>query len=124
MLNNPNSESEALYEIIAATELAIVAADEAVSSERASAADLISTPSAEAAQHAISRGEAREIIRDRLQSALPNLRKKLSAALRSEAHERWLSDFSRVRQDTQRRGIAVPRLPPTRRGDSTDVRAR
>ena len=98
MLNNPNSESEALYEIIASTELAIVTADETMTSERAKAVDLTSTPSAEAAQDAISRAEAATINRDRLQSALPKLRDKLAGALRSEEHERWLSDFIRVRQ--------------------------
>jgi hypothetical protein len=98
MLNNPNSESEALYEIINATELAIATAQQTIDSERASAADLICTPSAEAAQHAISRAEAAQMNRDRLNSALPNLRKKLSAALREEAKEKWLADYRRVHQ--------------------------
>jgi hypothetical protein len=98
MLNNPNSESEALYEIIAATELAIVTAEQTIASERASATDLIGTPSAEAAQQAISRAEAAQINRDRLQSALPALREKLAGALREEAKEKWLADYHRVRQ--------------------------
>lgn len=52
--------------------------------------------SAEAAQDAISRAEAAQINRDRLQSALPKLREKLSAALAEEA--KWFADYRRVRQ--------------------------
>jgi hypothetical protein len=97
-LGNPNASASELSELVAETELAIVTADETVSSERADAADLISTPSAEAAQAAISRADAAQINRDRLRSALPKLREKLSAALVEEAKERWLADYKRVRQ--------------------------
>jgi hypothetical protein len=55
--------------------------------------DLISTPSAEAAQDAISRADAAQINRDRLQSALPRLRDRHTAALASERRDRWENEF-------------------------------
>jgi hypothetical protein len=98
VLGNPNASAAELSELVAETELAIVAADEVIANERAAAADLTSTPSADAAQDAISRAEAAALNRDRLQSVLPKIRNKLAGALRSEEHDRWLSDFSGVRQ--------------------------
>jgi hypothetical protein len=96
VLNNPNASASELSELVAETELAIVTADEVIAGERASAADLTSTPSAEAAQQAISRAEAAQLNRDRLQSALPKLRDRYTAALATERRDRWASDYKKV----------------------------
>jgi hypothetical protein len=104
VLDNPNASASELSELVAETELAIVTADETIASERASAADLTSTPSAEAAQQAISRAEAAGLNRDRLQSALPRLRDKLATSLECERHDRWLSTYQQAK--TERDALA------------------
>jgi hypothetical protein len=96
VLDNPNASASELSELLAETELAIVTETESSASARASAADLTSTPSAEAAQQAISRAEAAQSNRDRLQSALPKLRDRYTAALATERRDRWESDFKKV----------------------------
>lgn len=96
VLDNPNAGAGELSELIAETELAIIAANETVSSERAQAADLISTPSPEAAQQAISRAEAAKINHDRLSGVLPRLRDRYTEALAIERRDRWLSDYKKV----------------------------
>jgi hypothetical protein len=101
VLDNPNASASELSEIIAETELAIVTADEVIASERASAADLTSTPSAEAAQDAISRAEAAGFNRDRLHGAMPKLRDKLSAALAAEARDKWQATCNKVKAEQE-----------------------
>jgi hypothetical protein len=96
VLDNPNASASELSELVAETELAIVTADEVIASERASAADLISTPSADSVQQAISRAEAAKINRDRLSGVLPKLRDRYTAALATERRDRWASDYKKV----------------------------
>jgi hypothetical protein len=101
MLDNPNASASEMSELIAETELAIVTADETIASERAKAADLTSTPSAEAAQQAISRAEAAKINHDRLSGVLPKLRERYTAALVTERRDRWASDHNKVKAAQQ-----------------------
>jgi hypothetical protein len=96
VLDNPSASASELSEIVAETELAIVTADEVIASERAKAADLMATPSAEAAQDAISRAEAAQLTLTRLQSATPKLRERYTAALSTERRDRWASDYKKV----------------------------
>jgi hypothetical protein len=96
VLDNPNAGAGELSELIAETELAIIIAKETVSSERASATDLIGTPSPEAAQAAISRAEAAKINHDRLSGVLPKLRDRYTEALATERRDRWASDYKKI----------------------------
>jgi hypothetical protein len=99
VLDNPNASASELSELVAETELAIVAAEHVMASERAKAADLIRTPSAEAAQDAMSRAEAAQLNRDRLQSALPKMREMYAAALAIERRDRWASNYEKVKAE-------------------------
>jgi hypothetical protein len=94
-LNNPNAGSEALAELIEKVESAALASVETAEAERTRSLDLVLCPDPREARERIA---AAELNGERLRTQLPKLRDKLSAALRSESHERWLSDFSRVRQ--------------------------
>ena len=95
-LDNPNEGSASLHELLAETEAAITAADEVFASESAKAKDIMASPTAEAAQDALARASAAQFNRDRLKSALPKLRDKLTTALEGERHSRWLSTYRRV----------------------------
>jgi hypothetical protein len=97
-LDNPNAGSAELNELISETELAIVSAEADITDARAKAADVIAAPTPRDARDAINAADAAQLTRDRLNGVLPRLRDKLSAALRSEAHERWLADFKRVQR--------------------------
>ena len=99
VLGNASASAAELAECIADTEQAIVEADEVITRERASAADLISTPSGEAAEQAISRAEAAKINRDRLNGILPKLKARLAASLESERHDRWLSEYCKAKAE-------------------------
>jgi hypothetical protein len=101
-LENPNAGSADLHELIGETEQAIAAADEVIASERAAAADLISTPSADASQQAISRAEAATINRTRLSGVLPKLRDKLTATLASERPAKWLGFYETANAERQK----------------------
>jgi hypothetical protein len=92
-LGNPNNGSDALIELIEEVETAATTADQVAIDERTKSLDLVHDP-----HQARDRIAAAELTRDRLKTQLPKLRDKLAGALRSEEHERWLSDFSRVRQ--------------------------
>jgi hypothetical protein len=96
VLANSNASASELSALVAETELAIVTADETIASERANATDLISTPTADAAQDAISRAEAAALNQARLQSALPQLRAHYTEALATERRDRWESDRNKV----------------------------
>jgi hypothetical protein len=95
LLAHVNAGSEAIMELVAEVEAAVTLADLNIEAERAKAVDLVQSPDPKTAHERVIEAE---LIRDRLRAVTPKLRDKLSAALRSEAHERWLSDFSRVRQ--------------------------
>jgi hypothetical protein len=95
ILAHANAGSEAIMELVAEVEDAVTLADLNIEAERAKAIDLVQNPDP---REAHERVVVAELIRDRLHAAIPRLRDRLSAALRKEAHERWLSDFSRVRQ--------------------------
>lgn len=96
-LDNPNASAAELSELIAQTELAIVAAEGDVTAARAKAADVIAAPTPRDAHDAMNAADAAQLTRDRLNGVLPKLRDKLSAALQSDAHERWLADYRRVK---------------------------
>jgi uncharacterized protein YukE len=95
ILANANAGSEALAELIEEVETTARAFVETAEAERTRSLDLVQCPDPREARERIA---AAELSGDRLRTQLPKLREKLSAALRSEAHERWLSDFTRVRQ--------------------------
>jgi hypothetical protein len=93
ILANGNAGSEAIAELIHETETAAATADQAAIDERTNSLDLAHDP-----HQARDRIAAAEMTRDQLKTSLPKLRERLSTALQSEAHERWLADFSRVRR--------------------------
>jgi hypothetical protein len=95
ILAHANAGSEAIMELVAEVEDAVTLADKNIEAERAKAIDLVQSPDPKTAHERVV---GAELVRDRLRAVTPKLREKLSAAMRSEAHERWLSDFSRVRQ--------------------------
>jgi hypothetical protein len=100
-LGNANASGAELSELVAEIEQAVAAADQTVASEREQAADLVSTPSAEAAQQAMSRAEVAAFTRDRLRGVLPKLRERYTAALVIERRDRWTNDCKKVEAEQE-----------------------
>lgn len=92
-LANENAGSDALTELIRETEQAAQTFEQTANQERAKALDLSSDPKA-----AHERVVDAEISRDRLNTALPKLRDKLTEALAKEANDRWWSNHKRVKE--------------------------
>jgi len=93
-LNNSNVGSDELIELITVVEAAAQAAAAAAKVAREHALDIAALP---AADKAVADIAASELLRDRLNTALPKLQDKLNAALAHERRERWLEDCNRVR---------------------------
>jgi hypothetical protein len=95
ILANANAGSETIAELIVEVETAAQVFVETAEAERARSLDLVQCADPHQARDRIA---AAELAGDRLQSALPKLRDKLSATLAGESHERWLADYRRVGQ--------------------------
>jgi hypothetical protein len=96
LANTDAGNSDDIFGLMAEVEAAITLADHDIAALRAKSVDITSDP--DVAHQGIVDAEAAKLARDRLHGAVPKLRDKLTAALRSEERERWLSDFSSVRQ--------------------------
>ncbi len=93
-LGNPNIGSAELSELISEVEGAAASAAELAAREHDTALDLTASSDIAAAEQAVAHAR---LSRDRLQAVLPKLRERLSAALNSEQHDRWLEDYKRVK---------------------------
>jgi hypothetical protein len=101
ILANANAGSEAVIELLAEVEAAIALSDQDISAMRAKALDLTVTPDPKAAHDCIV---GSELVRDQLKTVLPKLRDKLTAALESERHDKWLSAYRNAK--TERDALA------------------
>lgn len=93
-LGNTNAGSQELAELIEEVEQAAAAADQAVATGRREALDLVACPDPEAAHQ---RTVIYQLGGDRLRTAIPKLRDKLSIALAAEARDRWSADYRKVK---------------------------
>jgi hypothetical protein len=106
MLSSTDATSDDLASLIAETETAIAAADEAAEAEREKALDPALYPDPKAAREAI---EAAEFARDRLRMLLPRLQEAPAA----EYPARWESDYKRIeakRDEWARKYAEYPKL--------------
>jgi hypothetical protein len=92
-LTNPNIGSTDLTELIAEVAEAAAVAENSAAAEREKALDLVASPNIDEAHEAIV---AAELSRDRLRAILPKLRNRLTEALATAQHERWLVDYQRI----------------------------
>jgi hypothetical protein len=92
-LANPNIGSTDLIELIAEVAEAADAAEKSAAAEKEKALDLIASPDGRKAHETLV---AAELIRDRLKTILPKLRNRLTEALATERHARWLTDYQRA----------------------------
>jgi hypothetical protein len=113
ILAHANAGSEAIMELLSEVEAAVTLAELNIEAERAKAIDLVQSPDPKTAHERVV---GAELVRDRLRAVMPKLRDRLSAVLREEAHERWLSDFSRVRQQLDEAVTLSPHI-----GRNTDI---
>jgi hypothetical protein len=104
-LDNPNASAAELSELVAQTELAIVAAEETATTARAKAADVLAAPTPRDAHDAMNAADAAKLTKDRLNGALPKLRDKLTVALEAERHARWLAEYHKA--ETERDALAA-----------------
>ena len=91
-LSAASTGAATLTELIEETELVIKQASETAEQEAARARDLTCTDPDQADRLA----HAAALKRDRLVPTLAKLHDKLSAAITSELHAKWLSDYRRV----------------------------
>jgi hypothetical protein len=110
-LTNDHIGSEALAELVTATESAIEQASALADQLRERSLDIAQSPDIDGAAAAIA---AAELSRDRLKAALPKLRDRLATAVAQEIDDRWHARRQRleVEVDQLADGFAVryPRL--------------
>jgi hypothetical protein len=94
-LNGSGTSSATLTELIGETEVAIEEATTTAEQEHAKALDLATPDPAESEASA----RAATLKRARLVPTLAKLHDELSAAITSELHAKWLSDYRRVEEE-------------------------
>ena len=106
--NGGTAASEDLMLLIGEVETAVVAAEQAATTARSQAVDLVASPDADAAHKLVL---SAELGRDRLRAALPRLRQLLGEAQAREYAERWDARYRRVRTVVEEAAETLRRYP-------------